>query len=156
MAIAVVGSAVLVVFSSQHFGSWESFLAYRRGEAIYVREPVQSLRVVSSSSPLGAEFEIQNVLFLRPVTVHAAETSCGCVVTSDLPLTIPPGEVGTIRFSIRHPATEASRVIDESLALYTVPASRGVVCRIFGEVSSNAAEFAEGVSTKPAMVGVGR
>lgn len=77
VAIAVVGLAVLVVFGALHFESSKAFLAYRLGDAIYVRESIRSLGMVSSSSVPGAEFEIQNLLFLRPVTVYAAETSCG-------------------------------------------------------------------------------
>lgn len=78
-------------------------LAYINGEYIVVESPDRNLGTVTPNQVVAVNFSVQN-RWREPIEIVGCETACTCVVTDDLPRTIPAGE--SIDFRVTYTAPE--------------------------------------------------
>jgi len=110
VAVLILAAAPVAGFAgyvAAAYGSLPAFAAGVRGEALYT--PAAAARVeVTAGEPGRVTYQVRNVTG-RAVTVHGAETSCGCFTPANLPLTIPPGGTADIAFVVKFPKQDVGR-----------------------------------------------
>jgi hypothetical protein len=84
----VVLSLAFVLWSVVQFGSPSVAISYFRGERLVVDQPTLSVEEGKAGDVRNVEFTVRNI-GRSPIRVVGANTSCTCVVFSDLPLTVP-------------------------------------------------------------------
>lgn len=82
------------------FGSWTGFCAFLEGKSIVPDEPSVHLGNIAAEQTSNVHFRLWNYSG-RHATVIGAKTDCGCFLTNDLPMPIPPGTSASIVFRIR-------------------------------------------------------
>src|SRR5438094_154701 len=70
------------------------------GEAITVDPPVRDIGNGGSGEVRLFRVQLTNHTD-RPIRLVGGTTSCACMATNDLPLTLPPRETGTIEVSVK-------------------------------------------------------
>jgi hypothetical protein len=106
--IPVRVAAVLVVLTgvgSWLYGSPQAALARLRGDALTASADFLYLGSGSAGQELEAAIEVRNWTD-RPVRLVGGTSDCSCVTTSDLPLTILPGEARPVTVRLRVPAAK--------------------------------------------------
>jgi hypothetical protein len=113
-AVAIPVGAAVVLTALTGVGAWlygspQAALARLRGEVLTASPDYVDFGVGTASHMLERTVEVRN-WSERPVRLVGGTSDCSCVVTADLPLTIPPGEgrVVTVRATI--PATNPGAV----------------------------------------------
>jgi Protein of unknown function (DUF1573) len=98
--LLLVGFALLLLEAILHFGSVASSLAYLRGEGLIPDAYARSFGTVSKRTRPSVEFSLTNYTE-QPIKVLGSNSSCTCLVTSDLPMVIPPSGRAILKVSAR-------------------------------------------------------
>jgi dolichol-phosphate mannosyltransferase len=97
------------------FGSLDAGVGYLSGETVLVDRVAKFGGRLTPGSMAEGEWRLKNVS-RKTVRILGARNSCRCVVVEDLPLSIEPGTVQTIRFRVY--GTVKSGVRKEAVELY--------------------------------------
>ena len=93
IACAVLGGGLAAsncVAGAWHFGSAAAFSAALRGDSFAVTPATIDLGAVKVGSERTVAFSVRNLSNVQ-VRVVGAQTSCTCVTTGTLPMSVPPG-----------------------------------------------------------------
>lgn len=130
--MANIGLILLTAWALYSFGSIRAALAYLKGDRLIVRASSMSFGDVRRGERPVITFDIMNTSD-RNITILGARTTCTCVFTDDLPLTVLPGERRSISVGVKTGSREGS--IQERVYLYTsFPGQPEVEVRIIGRV----------------------
>ena len=125
--------ALVLVFAMMWFGSLASALAYLAGERLIVDTRSKSFGTIEMGKGATLTFHVTNYSG-RPITILGSESSCSCVVTSDLPKRILPGERGDLRIDFRN--RSLSGWISERATFFTDnPSQTRLILSIRGNVN---------------------
>ncbi len=86
------------------FGSLDAALAHVRGERVSVRPGVVDLGSRVPGQSVEATVELGNRTD-KPVRIVGGTSDCSCVTTSDLPVTLGPGESRSVSIHVHLPRT---------------------------------------------------
>ncbi|MCI0458911.1 MAG: DUF1573 domain-containing protein [Gemmataceae bacterium] len=86
------------------FGSLDAALAHVRGERVSVRPGVVDLGRGVPGQSVDATVELGNRTD-KPVRIVGGTSDCSCVTTSDLPVTLGPGESRSVSIHVHLPRT---------------------------------------------------
>ncbi len=111
-----VGLAVLMLWSWTAFGSIGSGLGYLRGDRLIPDAYTKTLGVVERGSTPNLNFILTNASSV-PMTILGGKSPCTCVLTVNLPMTIPPSKCAP--FTIKVLTHRKSGKFSESIRLYT-------------------------------------
>lgn len=119
-AVAVIVPVVLVTGLVQHYGSCRHLIAALDGRLLVVN----STRVLNTpDSEVGlAQLSLENISS-GDVRIVGFRSSCRCFATSNLPLTIHPGDRSSVRFQIKGASPSS---LEETVTLFTVPSGAPV------------------------------
>jgi hypothetical protein len=110
-------------------------LAWLQGESVAVEPPISDVGVGS----VGEERTFSVNLVNRseyPITCIGGTTTCGCVATSDLPVTLSPGESRPIRVQMIFKGGKGA--FQHRFTIYTDNKSQGfAVARFTGRITSS-------------------
>jgi len=95
LAIALVGGVAILSFGVFRHGSLSAAIARLQGYPLFVESPSIALGEVVAGQKAAACFSLRN-LKAQQVTIVGAKASCGCMVASNLPLTIKGGGEGKL------------------------------------------------------------
>lgn len=95
---------ILLGLGSWWFGSPQAALAHLRGEHVSVTPGLVNVGQGSPGEVCRATVEVSNWTD-APVRLIGGISDCSCVLTDDLPLTIPPGEVRSVTVQVKLPAS---------------------------------------------------
>jgi len=98
--LALIIGAGLAAFAVLRHGSLAAAIAYLEGYPLAVESYSRSVGEIHAGEPRSATFVLRN-LIRKPVTIVGAKTSCGCIATGDLPLTIGAGGEGELTITVR-------------------------------------------------------
>ncbi|MDP1560890.1 MAG: glycosyltransferase family 2 protein [Pirellulaceae bacterium] len=105
----------LLVGTILWFGSMDAGLGYFSGETVLVDRASKFAGVLQRGDVVEGQWRLQNISG-KKVRILGARNSCRCVVVEDLPLTIDPQAVQTIRFRIYGNVADGIR--KEAIELY--------------------------------------
>ncbi|HEY1378500.1 MAG TPA: DUF1573 domain-containing protein [Gemmataceae bacterium] len=112
-AVIPLGAAVILVFltgiGAVLYGSPAAALARLRGDTITVSTDYLDFGAVSAGKVVERSVDVQNWTD-RPVRLIGGTSDCSCVTTSDLPLTVPPGEARAVTIRMKAPPTKPGAV----------------------------------------------
>lgn len=114
--LVCIGCALLLAAGINWFGSASSAVAYLRGDRLIPDAFAKSFGTVSKSEQPSVEFLLRNFT-KQPIKVLGSDSSCTCLVVSDLPLIIPPNGRAILRVSTR--AKTGSRPYSERVRVLT-------------------------------------
>lgn len=116
--ILVFGISVLggVVALNNLFGSYSIAFKYLRGERLILEPEVLVVKMSQSDSGHSVvNAEVFNYSD-RSINILGANTSCSCVVTDQLPVTISAGGVFKLPITLH---AKPNQAVNESIVLYT-------------------------------------
>ena len=96
------------------FGSLAAGLSYVRGDAVHLETSYFWLGEVSRSETISVPVEIQN-LCGEPIRVLGAQSSCYCVVVSDLPVEMGSLSACTIEIQIDPTAEKPGEIFSREV-----------------------------------------
>ena len=108
--------AGLLVWAWARFGSVQTAFGYANGHRLFVDAASKSLGVVDAGRVYPISFTLKNVSN-HSVKVIGAKTSCSCVATDDLPMTVHPHSEQAIVLKVH--ATPGVGKVNEKVHLYT-------------------------------------
>ncbi len=126
-AVIVAGWTALVAAS---FGSSEVALASLGGDEVAVRPGQIDFGTAATSDILQRIVTVHN-LSAGPVTLLGGSADCSCVTTTDMPVTIPPGESRSIGIALKLPPT-AGNTRREAYLWTDHPAHKSLVLELSG------------------------
>jgi len=126
---AICCGAALIALSALFFGSISAAWAFFAGRTFWFDDQVTIASADRQHSELRLKFRIQN-LSGRRTTIVGAKSTCSCVATSQLPMTVEPWRTAEIEIQV-HRGPESAQ-IDESIEPFTDSDSHP---RIFVRVS---------------------
>jgi hypothetical protein len=132
-----VGAAILLLASSglwvvYQFGSPEAALAYLRGQSVSVQPSMLNLGEGFSGEVQEGSIEVANWSD-HPIRLIGGTSDCSCVVSEDLPLTIPPRQ--SRRVSVRMRLPDVRGIFSRSAVLLTDDAqTRRIAFRLTGRI----------------------
>ncbi len=97
------------------FGSVPVALRYLRGERLILEPSAIRIDRPAKGGEVAVEAVVSN-LSDRPVILMGANTSCSCVVTGSLPVTVEPG--GRFRLPVTVNVAP-DKIVDETIVLFT-------------------------------------
>lgn len=89
---------------------------YLRGERLILEPTRLHAEGLSTSAPVLVSTVVRNYTG-RPVRLLGSSVRCTCVISQELPATIPPG--GTFRLSLRVQALPEKPKVDEPIVIFT-------------------------------------
>jgi Protein of unknown function (DUF1573) len=116
LALAMLGLSLFSGWARNHFGSVSAALTYASGAVLFVEKPIADLGAVPFNEPVMAEFTIRNISS-REVTIAGADADCGCFGLLDLPRTLAPSEVASMRIRFTPLATDVGEVVEHMALL---------------------------------------
>ena len=102
VALALAFCAGLIGLVSATFGSPEAALAYVRGESLSIRPNIAHVGSGEPGQTVQTSVEIVNRTN-RPMRIFGGTSDCSCVATTDLPITLAPGESRQVVVKVRLP-----------------------------------------------------
>lgn len=111
-AVVMLGAAIVWPV----FGSLPVAVRYLRGERLILEPTRLRAAGLSTSKPIFVSTAIRN-LTGRPVRLLGSSVRCTCVITQELPATIPPG--CTFRLSLKVQALPEKPAVDEPIVIFT-------------------------------------
>ena len=125
-----IGFASLCVAGIRQFGSVSAALAYLRGDGLIPDVYTRSFGIVDKNERPTIEFSLTNYTE-QPIKVVGSNSSCTCLVTSDLPMVVPPHARSTLRVAARSrsrpgPYSERIHLLTETGVSELVLIVRGV------------------------------
>jgi len=110
------GLLFLVALALYAFGSFGSALSYLKGDRLMVDSHLKSFGEVKQGQRPSLVFELTNTSN-RSITILGAKTKCTCVLTENLPLSVPPWNRRSIKLAIKTDSRNGS--IQEPVQLFT-------------------------------------
>jgi hypothetical protein len=120
----MVAFAVLAGAAAYQFGSFDAALAHFRGNRVTVTPALVDLGAGAAGDTREATVMVTNFTD-GPVRVIGGTSDCSCVVTEDLPLTIPAGETRSLLVRVR--LTGQPGIFTRTANLLTTDVQAGVV-----------------------------
>ena len=116
--IVMANLAMLVTYLAFtfHFGSFGSGIRYLNGDRILVAHSVSDLGVFEPKQIKNTRFVLFNC-GSKAIQIVGSRSTCSCVMTSDLPMTIPPGSKTNLVVKVHPSQPEGS--FSERLTLYS-------------------------------------
>ncbi len=134
----LVGTVAVVLAISTAAGAWffgspEVALARLRGDSVTVSPEQLDLGVGPIATTLISSVEVHNWTD-EPLRVYGGTSDCGCIATSDLPITIPPQETRAVSVRMNIP-NSAPGTLSRKVELLTDHPRQstlrfGVYCRV--------------------------
>ncbi len=132
--LAVLGGAVLAVWSYYRFGSVSATRAFMNGNVLYADPPVRSLGVIRLGESRTVGFSIRN-LTARDVKVLGVRTTCGCLLVGrELPITIGPKEVEEADLVVTPRRSSVGRPFQHAAEFYLDAAGPRLILQITASV----------------------
>jgi hypothetical protein len=133
--VTALGGLALVAWGACKFGSYSAAMAYCQGRVLFTASNAQLLGEVPSGETKSVRFRLRN-LKARPITVIGAETSCGCMVLDELPLTFGANEERQFSMRFKAVARDAGKPFDHSAKLFLDVPGTCMVLRVTGFVTA--------------------
>lgn len=133
----IVIAGMFAAAGSIGFGSLDAALAYLRGERISVRPRLLDMGRGQGGEAREATIEVRNWTG-RPVRLIGGTSDCWCIVTEDLPLTIPAREGRSITVKLFFPAAASGIFNRKALLLTDDNHSPRLLLRLTGRVMQKA------------------
>jgi len=116
--LVILGFASLIMVGIFWFGSIASALAYLRGDGLIPDAYTKSFGTATLNERPSVEFLLSNYT-KQPIKVLGSNSTCTCLVTSNLPLIIPPNGKAILKVNARsksrsRPYSERVRVLTDS------------------------------------------
>lgn len=128
-----IGLALGLALSFFHFGSVGAALGSLRGDRLIVGSSLRSFGEVTPGQRPTTVLEFMNISD-RAITLCGSKATCTCVVTEELPCSLPPGARRSVNIAVRTDSVEGS--VDEIVSLFTdFPAQPRVALRVVGRIS---------------------
>jgi hypothetical protein len=99
--------AVLAAYGFYRFGSINALVAALQGRVLYVEPTRISVGTLKPSEQATVKVRLRN-LTENTIKVLGSRSSCGCLVTSDLPVTLASGEVKEVSIHLTAPSGDLS------------------------------------------------
>jgi hypothetical protein len=116
LILVSIGSVSLPLAAIHRFGSLPSAVGYLRGERLIPDAYTKSFGRVSKSNEPIVDFSLNNFTS-EPVRILGGNSSCTCLLATDLPVDVPPGGRATLR--VRARSKSRSGTYSERLRLVT-------------------------------------
>ncbi len=120
-APGLCGVVVVVVlglgWSLARFGSLGHAWLYANGVRLTVDNRTIQLPDGKPGEDRDADFVVRN-LSGKPIQILGAQTSCGCVATAKLPVTVLPGQANTLRVTL-HLEQTSTGVVEQMIIYHT-------------------------------------
>jgi hypothetical protein len=114
------------------FRNVDSMFAHMRGDALTVEQSTKSFGDLYTGDDGFVTFNVHNVSS-SPIKILGLRTSCGCIVSDELPLTVQSDSTYPLHVKVRQ--TSQERVVDESLELFTNHSSQKTLSlRVTGRI----------------------
>lgn len=100
-----LGIALPAVFMTGlvfYFGSFDTAVSWLNGKPCAIFPTIYRLNVLSSGNEEIATFFLRN-LSGETLSVSGVESSCSCVFTDDIPVTVPPKASADLKLRVRLP-----------------------------------------------------
>lgn len=120
MAIAVCIATVAAQRLIAKYHSLTAARAHLQGHRIVVESPIAEVVATAPGETIAVSYELKNVSS-DAVSVHGAETSCSCVTTSSIPVSIAGGQSARLDFAIQTSSNASAESRDIFMELYTNP-----------------------------------
>lgn len=101
----LAGVAITTIFLAGGlvaFGSLEGVMAFARGETLYAKPATIDLGARNPSEQTVFRLELEN-RGARAIRVIGGTFDCSCSVIDELPIEVPPGDIGSVPATIRFP-----------------------------------------------------
>lgn len=135
VVFAGLAALLLAIACVTRFGSLAAARAYLRGHVVIAESPVKDVGELSAGDRKPVAFLLKN-LTSQPVTVTGAQTSCGCLVTNDLPLTFAPLQEHELTLYITAKTPNSTGPFSHTVQLFLDVPSPTLVLRVEGLVKA--------------------
>lgn len=116
------------------FGSVQAAFQYVAGQTLVVDEALKSFGAVDLGQVTDVTFQLKNIGD-RDLRIVGSSSSCTCTVPDELPMTIEPGRMKSLRVTVLSPGTP--KKLRLPLTLYTSnPRQKEVELLIVGEIKA--------------------
>ena len=147
LGLSAVALCVVLIGLRLYCGSFGAGLAYLSGDRLLVDASSRSTGEVLIGEQAMLKFHLSN-RSSTPITIFGAKSSCTCTATQDLPLTLPPSSVRTLRVTYRPRPSTKFGTFAETLRLYTdYPSQSTLPLAIVGHVGRGQADPSQAISS---------
>lgn len=136
LVFATLGGVAGTGWGMLKFGSLGATFAYFHGHVLYAGSGPKNLGKIPANKPAPVSFLVKN-LTSQTVTVLGAETSCGCVTVSDLPVKIGPGAECELTFMVVAPEQAVGKAFQQAIRLFLDVPGPSVILQLEAEVVAN-------------------
>lgn len=138
--LGVVGIAA-VIFTSWvllRYGLVDAARQHFAGRSLAATNAAVTVEGVPGGQAV-AEFELRNVASV-PVTIHGAETQCGCVALDRFPITVEAGAKLPLRLGVHVSTHENRESFKETVRLFTSPVGSPIPLEIHLRIAKRSTE----------------
>lgn len=128
IATLTVAASGFFVYVYVQYGSIGAARQYFSGASLAVDQPDVFVEAAAGEQAI-AKFQLRN-LSATPVTIHGAETHCGCVALERFPIKILPRTARILQIGVRIGKEEDRYRLTELVKLFTSPSGTPVILRV--------------------------
>ena len=118
----VLGAIVLIglfcLWAYAEFGSLAVAAAYLRGERLMIRPVVFDLGELREGEQRELSFEATNLGGV-PVRIVGSRSNCSCVVTNELPMTVPAGTSRQVNVFVKGAFPDGTAVFSRDVVFFS-------------------------------------
>ncbi len=107
---------ILAIVGTVIFGSFDAALGYATGARLLVTSSAQHAGNLAHGETRSVAFELNNYSN-QSISILGAKSTCSCMVLDELPMTLPPWQIGKIRVRLKARAGESRHIQRESATL---------------------------------------
>ncbi len=142
LVFASLGGVAVTGWGLLKFGSLGATLAFFHGHVLYAGLGSKNLGKIPVNKPVSVSFQVKN-LTSQTVKVLGAETSCGCITVSDLPVKIGAGAECELTFLLVPPEQAVGMPFYQAVRLFLDVPGPTVILQMEAEVVSKEEEVGE-------------